>query len=76
MADPRLAPDPVAPIPARCWGRRPHRGPPPLVTWPAGTPSLAAGKQLTKLGFTKVYEMKGGMFAWKDQSLPVSKKRG
>jgi rhodanese-related sulfurtransferase len=36
---------------------------------------MAAGKKLTQLGFTQVFEMKGGMFAWKDQSLPTSKKR-
>ena len=53
-----------------------HREQPLIVTCQSGTRSMAAGKQLTKLGFAQVYEMKGGMFAWKDQNLPISKKRG
>ena len=67
---------PLAKLGERAAELAPHREHPLIVTCQSGTRSLAAGKQLTKLGFTKVYEMKGGMFAWKDQSLPVSKKRG
>ncbi len=52
-----------------------HKDDPIIVTCQSGTRSLAAGKLLTKLGFTQINEMKGGMFAWKDQGLPVSKKR-
>lgn len=52
-----------------------HKNKPIVVNCQAGTRSLAAGKKLTKLGFTQVYEMKGGIFAWKDQNLPMTKKR-
>lgn len=49
---------------------------PVIVTCQSGTRSLAAGKKLTAMGFKQVYEMRGGMFAWKDNNLPISKKRG
>ena len=52
-----------------------HKNKPIIVNCQSGTRSLAAGKKLTKLGFTQVYEMKGGIFAWKDQNLPMTKKR-
>jgi rhodanese-related sulfurtransferase len=48
---------------------------PLIVTCQSGTRSLAAGKKLTSLGFSKVFELKGGMFAWQDQNLPITKKR-
>lgn len=53
----------------------PHKNAPIIVNCQSGTRSLAAGKKLTELGFTQVYELKGGLFAWKDQNLPMSKKR-
>lgn len=53
-----------------------HKETPVIVTCQSGTRSMAAGKKLTALGFKQVYEMRGGMFAWKDNSLPISKKRG
>lgn len=52
-----------------------HRELPVLLNCQSGTRSLAAGKKLTQRGFTQVFELKGGMFAWKDQNLPISKKR-
>jgi rhodanese-related sulfurtransferase len=52
-----------------------HKNKPIVVNCQSGTRSLAAGKKLTTLGFTQVYEMKGGIFAWKDQNLPMTKKR-
>ncbi len=52
-----------------------HKASAVIVTCQSGTRSLAAGKKLTGLGFTQVYELKGGLFAWKDQNLPVTKKR-
>jgi rhodanese-related sulfurtransferase len=53
-----------------------HKNKPILVNCQSGTRSLAAGKKLTQLGFTQIFELKGGMFAWKDSNLPVTKKRG
>ena len=52
-----------------------HKASAVIVTCQSGTRSLAAGKKLTGHGFTQVYELKGGLFAWKDQNLPVTKKR-
>lgn len=67
---------PLAKLSERAAELASHKEQPLIVTCQSGTRSLAAGKQLTKLGFAQVYEMKGGMFAWKDQNLPISKKRG
>lgn len=53
-----------------------HKDKPIVVHCQSGTRSLAAGKKLTEMGFTQIFEMKGGIFAWKDASLPVTKKRG
>ena len=53
-----------------------HKETPVIVTCQSGTRSPAAGKKLVALGFKEVYEMRGGMFAWKDNNLPVSIKRG
>ncbi|WP_133717637.1 rhodanese-like domain-containing protein [Methylocaldum gracile] len=48
---------------------------PVIVTCQSGTRSPQACKKLTGLGFTRVFEMKGGMLAWEDQKYPVVKKR-
>ena len=66
---------PVAKLAERASELEAQKDNPVIVTCQSGTRSLAAGKTLTKLGFTKVYELKGGMFAWKDYGLPVTKKR-
>ena len=66
---------PAAKLKERVWEFESHKETPVIVTCQSGTRSLAAGKQLTTLGFTKVFEMKGGMFAWQDQNLPITKKR-
>ena len=33
------------------------------------------GRKLAALGFTDVYELQGGMVAWEEAKLPVSRKR-
>ena len=66
---------PLAKIEERAGEIQPHLHQPIIVTCQSGTRSLAAGKKLTSLGCKQVYEMKGGIFAWKDQNLPVTKKR-
>lgn len=49
---------------------------PVIVTCQSGTRSATASKKLVGLGFSRVHEMKGGMTAWGEQNLPISKKRG
>lgn len=66
---------PIAKLEERAGELGTHKDTPILVTCQSGTRSLAAGKTLTKLGFTNVHEMKGGMFAWQDYGLPITKKR-
>jgi rhodanese-related sulfurtransferase len=48
---------------------------PVIVTCQSGTRSPQACKKLTGLGFTRVFEMKGGMLAWEEQKYPIVKKR-
>lgn len=67
---------PLAKIDERAGELQSNKATPIIVTCQSGTRSLTAGKKLTSLGFTQVHEMKGGMFAWKDQNLPITKKRG
>ncbi len=47
---------------------------PLIITCQSGTHSPIASKKLTKQGFEQVYVMKGGMLAWMDAKLPVSRK--
>jgi rhodanese-related sulfurtransferase len=53
----------------------PFKNQPVIVVCHVGTRSAAACKKLLKRGFTRLYEMKGGMQAWQDDKLPVTKKR-
>lgn len=46
---------------------------PVIVTCQSGTRSPAACKKLLKAGLAKVYMLKGGMVAWEDANLPVTK---
>ena len=66
---------PLAKLADRAYELEGSKNLPILVTCQSGTRSLAAGKKLTSLGFTKISELRGGMYAWKDQSLPINKKR-
>ena len=52
-----------------------HKNAPVIVTCQQGARSSSACKALTKQGFSRVYEMRGGMQAWKDAHYPVTKKR-
>ncbi|SMF96693.1 Rhodanese-related sulfurtransferase [Methylomagnum ishizawai] len=54
----------------------PHKQNPVIVTCQSGTRSQPACKQLLAQGFTQVFELSGGMLAWEDQKLPVTRKRG
>lgn len=45
-----------------------------LVYCKSGARAGAACKELSKSGFNKVYSLNGGLSAWQDAHLPVSKK--
>lgn len=53
----------------------PFKNQPVIVVCQVGTRAGAACKKLVKKGFTRVFEMKGGIQAWQDEKLPVTKKR-
>ena len=48
---------------------------PVIVTCQSGTRAPSASKKLSSLGFTQVFEMRGGIAAWLEQNLPLSKSR-
>ncbi len=50
-----------------------HKQKPVIVTCQSGTRSPAACKKLIQEGFARVYMLKGGMTAWTDAGLPVTK---
>jgi len=51
-----------------------HKGKTVIIYCKTGARSSAACKQLSKQGFEKVYSLSGGMLAWQDAHLPISKK--
>ncbi|MCP4994241.1 MAG: rhodanese-like domain-containing protein [Gammaproteobacteria bacterium] len=52
-----------------------HKDKPVIIACRSGAQSAAGCKQLRKAGFEKVYNLKGGIMAWQNDNLPVSKKR-
>jgi rhodanese-related sulfurtransferase len=52
-----------------------HRQKPIIVACRSGAQSSSACKQLHKEGFEKVFNLKGGILAWQDANLPVSRKK-
>lgn len=44
-----------------------------IVCCDSGTASGAAARKLTSLGFGKVYNLRGGLGAWRQDNLPVAK---
>ena len=51
-----------------------HKNKTLLVYCKTGARSGAACRELSKNGFDKVYSLKGGIMAWQDDHLPISKK--
>lgn len=49
------------------------RNRPIVVTCQMGTRTPAACRKLTEMGYTRVYFLKGGMQAWEDENLPITK---
>ncbi|MCP4285894.1 MAG: rhodanese-like domain-containing protein [Gammaproteobacteria bacterium] len=52
-----------------------HKNKPVIVACRSGAQSSSACKQLQKEGFEKVFNLKGGILAWQDANLPVSRKK-
>jgi rhodanese-related sulfurtransferase len=52
-----------------------YRHKPIILTCRSGAQSGSACKQLQKEGFEKVFNLKGGILAWQDANLPVSRKK-
>ena len=48
---------------------------PVIVACRSGAQSSAACKQLRKAGFEKVYNLRGGILAWQNANLPISRKK-
>lgn len=52
-----------------------HKDKPIIVTCRSGATSPAACKQLREAGFENVFNMQGGLLAWQNDDLPISKKK-
>lgn len=66
---------PLGKLDERAFELESSRNNPILVVCQVGTRSGAACKKLLKQGFPRLHELKGGMQAWQDEKLPVTKKR-
>jgi len=51
-----------------------YKSRPLIVSCHSGAQSSGAVKQLRKLGFEQVYNLRGGILAWRSANLPVSRK--
>ncbi len=51
-----------------------HKGKPIIVVCRSGAQSQAACKTIREAGIEPVYNLQGGMMAWQNDSLPISKK--
>lgn len=52
-----------------------HKGKPIIVNCRSGGQSMAACHQLRKEGFEEVYNLKGGILAWQEANLPLTRKK-
>ncbi len=66
---------PLARVDEKLYELQQYKDTPVIVTCQQGTRSAHVCKKLTKAGFTQVYDLKGGMLAWEDEKLPVTKKK-
>jgi rhodanese-related sulfurtransferase len=65
---------PVGAVPKRIGELEKHKNKTVLVYCKNGSRSSLACKELGKHGFEKVYSLAGGITAWQDAHLPISKK--
>ena len=66
---------PLDKIEERIYDLESNKNVPIIVTCQSGTRSPLACRKLTGLGFTQVYELLGGIQAWEDHKLPITRKR-
>ena len=66
---------PLGKIDDRAYELQESKTSPVIVACQSGTRSPQACRKLAALGFTDVYELQGGMVAWEEAKLPVSRKR-
>lgn len=52
-----------------------HKDKPIVVSCRSGSQSSIACQQLRKEGFEKVYNLRGGILAWQNANLPLTKKK-
>mgnify|MGYP001098661046 CR=1 FL=1 len=52
-----------------------HKGRPIVVSCRSGSQSSAACQQLRKQGFQDVYNLSGGLMAWQNAGLPLTRKK-
>jgi len=52
-----------------------HKERPIIVACRSGAQSSAACNQLKKAGFEQVYNLKGGLLAWQNANLPLTRKK-
>ena len=57
----------------RIKGLEQYRDRPLILCCQLGDISLKAGASLAKVGFTKLYRLKGGLLAWQNLHLPLTK---
>jgi rhodanese-related sulfurtransferase len=70
---PRARHIPLAELEGRAAEIQKFKDKPVLVTCRSGNRSGAATRVLKKLGFTSVFQLKGGLVAWEQASLPVER---
>ena len=70
---PRARHIPLADLPTRAAEIQKFKDKPVLVTCRTGNRSSSATRALKKLGFTNVFQLKGGLAAWEQASLPVER---
>ncbi|MCU7915485.1 MAG: rhodanese-like domain-containing protein [Candidatus Thiodiazotropha sp. (ex Gloverina cf. vestifex)] len=52
-----------------------HKDKPIIISCRSGAQSSAACQQLKKSGFEQVYNLKGGILAWQNANLPITRKK-
>ncbi len=70
---PRARHIPLGELPKRLGEIGKYKEKPVLVTCRSGPRAGAACRMLKRAGFTSVYQLKGGLAAWQQASLPVEK---
>ena len=64
---------PVALLSSRINEIKEHASHPVVLVCQSGNRSIQAASTLKKQGFTELYNLEGGMMAWKNANLPVNK---